>query len=115
LAAAESVPEMITALDDLLRQGQQLDDESLAGLVLARDILIDGAGTIYSPFDPVNEILGDAPPSADPLEHTTHHGVTYVAQIDAETAAMAGSQGGPVSGYFSVCAALDVIVDAFAS
>ena len=49
------------ALDELLSR-EQLDDRSAAGLRFARDILTDGASTIYSAANPFYELLSNVEP-----------------------------------------------------
>jgi hypothetical protein len=110
-----SVPEMIVALDGLL-DDSGLEDDSAAGIALARDILIDGAGTIYSPFDPSTEIIADLPAVAAVEADTPHQtGAQHVAQVDAEAAATAGGspQAGAAAGLISGAQVLVTIYEAF--
>lgn len=77
----KSVPEMIAALDQLLAE-EGFHDDSTAGIKLAREILVDGADSIYSPDSPGAELL-------DIRTHGGTHGTgtQQVAQADASTAA----------------------------
>ena len=98
---------------------KQLDDRTAAGLRFARDILTDGASTIYSAANPFYELLSDVEPAgvepsgAPASGHTT--GAQQVAQVDAEFASHGGggSIPGAVAGAASIGAAVGVIVDAF--
>jgi hypothetical protein len=77
----KSVPEMIAALDHLLAE-EGLHDDSTAGIKLAREILVDGADSIYSPDSAGAELM-------DVHTHSGTHGTgtQQVAQADASTAA----------------------------
>lgn len=59
----KSVTEMIAALDDMLAQ-EDLHDTSGGGIKLAREILVDGADSIYFPDSSVTELL-DGPAKSD--------------------------------------------------
>ena len=114
----KSLEDKITALDELLSR-EQLDDRTAAGLRFARDILTDGASTIYSAANPFYELLSNVEPagvepSGTPASgHTT--GAQQVAQVDAEFTSHGGggSIPGAVAGAASIGAGVGVIVDAF--
>jgi hypothetical protein len=73
----KSVPEMIATLDDLL--AREDSHHTSAGIRLARDILVDGADSIYSPDSPEAELLEGS--------HThALSGLQQVAQQDAAAA-----------------------------
>jgi hypothetical protein len=112
------VEEKIAALGDLLAR-EDLDERSVAGLRFARDILVDGADSIYASESAFNELLPDASAagaeaSAAPASgHTT--GAQQVAQVDAEVASHGGGSSveGAAAGAASIGAAVSVIYDAF--
>jgi hypothetical protein len=115
----KTTPEMIAAIDDLLAQ-EQLDERSAAGLQLAKEILVDGADSVYSPDFPAWELLDEGeptPPGIRSAGASAPHpsGAHVVAQVDASTAATCGGGDicGAASGYFSASTALAIIVEAF--
>jgi hypothetical protein len=109
--ADKTVPEMITALDDLLRD-DDLDDNSRAGAELARAVLIDGAGTIYSPKYPPNELLESASDAPTPGQQVAL--ADGMATADA-TMAMAGTLTLPYTAAVSAGTAAALIVEAIFS
>lgn len=116
----KSIPEMIAAVDYLLAQ-EQLDDRSVRGLEVAKEILVDGADSIYSPDFPAWELLDEGGPSVSgrirsagaAAAHTT--GAHQVAQADATAAGTCGSTDicGAFAGFVSVGEAELIIYDAF--
>jgi hypothetical protein len=114
----KSIPEMIAAVDDLLKQ-EHLDDRSARGLELAKEILVDGADSIYSPDFSAWELLEGAPSASGRIRslgaaaaHRT--GAHIVAEGDAFAASTcSGDLCGAAAGGFSIGVAVGIIYNAF--
>jgi hypothetical protein len=107
----KSVPEMIATLDDLL--AHEDSNDASAGIRLARDTLVDGADSIYSPDSPETELLEGS------HTHATHSGAQQVAQQDATAQAITQMIGdtypgvAAAPGAISAAVAVAIIYQAF--
>jgi hypothetical protein len=105
LKDTESIPDMIAALDHLLAE-EGIDDHFAAGLKVSKEILTDGADSIYSPDFSAYELM----------ETPTFAGMTgaqMVAHVDVESSPGTGAASAAAAGLASVGAAAVVIYDAF--
>jgi hypothetical protein len=114
----KTIPEMIAAVDDL--RTQEPDQRYAMGLKLAKEILEDGADTIYSPDFHAWELIDDGVPP-DPAgiksvgASASPPPPQFIAHTDASAASACpgGDACGAATGFFSLAAAISVILDDF--